>query len=172
MRICRILWTLPVICLAFVFFPAMGSAYGQVSVLQDDSAAALLPAPVPLGGISEMLESQQPKALLLFRTDTAEMLHRIAETGSHPPAFPARDGRFSLGPDQGANSGGSQSNPGRTVRKAPLILGIVGAVVMVAGIAVATDNCGIGPCFRTAGVAAAVAGGAAAVTGFYFAFRR
>jgi hypothetical protein len=81
-------------------------------------------------------------------------------------------GRLSWVQEQNPQSGTRRSNAVRKVRKGPLILGLAGAAVMAAGIAAAADSCGLGPCFRSYGVAAAVAGGAGAVTGFYFAFRR
>jgi len=61
--------------------------------------------------------------------------------------------------------------PPSGVRKAPLIIGIAGAAVMVVGIVVAASDDGfVG--VHAAGVTTAIVGGAVAATGFYFAFRR
>ena len=90
-----------------------------------------------------------------------------------PFAYSSEAGQLWLSRIIDAISKGTQSNSARKVRKVPLILGIAGAAVMAVGIALAADPCdGHAPCFRTGGAVDARVGGAVAVTGFYFAFRR
>jgi beta-lactamase regulating signal transducer with metallopeptidase domain len=173
MRSLRTLWTVPGLCLAVAFLISFANTYGQAAVSQDDSTKVLSPAPGQSGDIREESPGQQPKILFALKTDSASILRQIAESDPHPYAWTSPDGHFNLGPEQNPNSNANRSNPGRKVRKGPLILGIAGAAVMVAGIAIAADPCGgFAPCFRTGGIVAAGVGGVVAVTGFYFAFRR
>ncbi len=164
--------TFPFLCLAFVFFP-FPDAYGQAAVSPDDSTKVISPSPDLFNDIPGESPSQPAKILLALKTCPASIPGKTAIADFHPYAWTSPDGHFNPGPEQNTNSSGSRSNSGRKIRKIPLILGIAGAAVAVAGIAVAADPCGgLGPCFRTGGIIAAGAGGAVAVTGFYFAFKR
>ena len=162
----------PVLCPAFVFLVSFANAYGQAAVSQNDFTIVLSTAPGPSSDVPAEPQSRQPKTIFALKIDSASILRRIAEPDPHQRSWTLSDDRFRFGPEQDASSSGSRSNPGRKVRKAPLILGIAGGVVMAAGIVLAAEPCGLGPCFRTGGLIAAGVGGAAAVTGFYFAFRR
>ncbi len=163
----RTIQNIAISCMTFALFLGCMTAYGQTDVLDNDAANVISHA----SGAS--LLGHQTKILLALKTDSVSTLWQIAGSESSPYGRILSDGHSESGSVQTANSKGTQSNPGRKVRKVPLILGIAGAVVMAAGIAMAADPCGgYAPCFRTQGAIAAGVGGAVAVTGFYFAFRR
>ncbi len=172
MRAPRMLYLIPAFCLASVFFLSHGDLYAQETNSQADSAAALPESFKSDACISVDIANLPTTSLHLFRTDSVTTLRQTAEAGPHSFDWSAPGLGVTSVSEQASSTAGGQSQSGRKVRKAPLVLGIVGAAVMGVGIAMATDSCGIGPCFHSAGVATAVVGGGMAVAGFYFAFKR
>jgi hypothetical protein len=151
---------------SILYLICLASTYGQVPELQKDGAQVVVPAPGSLSDIPGEAPIRQAAAFFPPRINAESILLQI-RSDPHPYSRSLANSNVNLGAKPRSQAGSRGK-----VRKAPLILGIAGAAVAVAGIAVATDNCGIGPCFRTAGIVTAGVGGAVAVAGFYFAFRR
>jgi hypothetical protein len=156
--------------LAFVILP---HAAAQVADRQDLPAQPVSTVSTPSAGMPGESACEQPTIRFRGAVDLSGLMPGAAASRSGVWTPPG--GFFARGKVQTTTTPGSGPKPGRTIRKLPLALGIVGAVVAVSGIVMAADSCGhscFGPSFRTAGIVTAGVGGAVAVTGFYFAFKR
>ncbi len=172
MRLTRTAWTISILWLAFVFLLSLTNAYGQEVSSRTDPTNLLAPNPALPCRLIETSPAPPSGVVFKLRMDTASLLRDAAKAHAHPSVWNVPDGRFSVGTGQTANSGGSAAKPARKVRKAPLVLGIVGAAVMVGGIVEASCDQNDFLCVRNAGIAATAVGGTMAAVGFYYAFKR